>query len=177
MDESIIIHEYDKSWSELFLEEKSKIVALIGEFIISIEHIGSTAIPDLASKPIIDILIGLRKLDDSIYCIPKLKKLNYEYVQGAEQSLPNRRYFRKPPRGTGVRKYHVHMVEFESDFWNKQILFRDYLITHHEAKSAYESLKRDLAVKYKNNRPAYTDGKEAFVKLILEKALEEKSLI
>ncbi|MBN1329425.1 MAG: GrpB family protein [Candidatus Heimdallarchaeota archaeon] len=173
MDDSITIFEYDKNWPILFLNEKSKIEELIGGFIVSIEHIGSTAISDLASKPIIDLLIGLKKFEDSIYCIPKLEKLNYEYVPEAEQFLPNRRFFRKPPKGTGTRKFHVHLVEFNDDFWEKQLLFRDYLRSHSEAKYAYESLKKDLAKRYKNNREAYTNGKDDFIKSILLKAKEE----
>ncbi|HUT82324.1 MAG TPA: GrpB family protein [Candidatus Bathyarchaeia archaeon] len=173
MDDSIIIHEYDEIWPMLFLNEKLKIEELIGGFIISIEHIGSTAIPDLASKPIIDILIGLKKLDDSIYCIPKLEKLNYEYVQEAEQFLPNRRFFRKPPKGTGKRKFHVHMVEFNDDFWLRQLLFRDYLRSHPESKHEYETLKKELATKFKNDRVAYTNGKDDFINSILIKAKED----
>ncbi|MHA1354359.1 MAG: GrpB family protein, partial [Candidatus Heimdallarchaeota archaeon] len=102
MSEQVIIEEYTSQWIELFEKEKKLILSTIGQYIDCIEHSGSTS----ASKPIIDIAIGLRSLDDAVHCIPLMEKLDYQYVPEYEDELPMRRYFRKPPNGSGQRKYH-----------------------------------------------------------------------
>ncbi len=170
MNEPIIIEEFDPNWEIKYKDAKNRILEKIGQFVIAIEHIGSTAISGLASKPIIDILIGLHSLDDAKKCIPLIIDLGYEYIPEHERVLPERRYFRKPKKGFGKREFHLHMVEFNSDFWTKQILFRDYIKTHPEALIEYEKLKQNLAEKYRDNRQAYTDGKDEFIQKILEKA-------
>ena len=173
MEEPIIVLDYDPNWVNKYEKEKKEILQVIGEFVAAIEHVGSTAIDGLAAKPIIDILIGLNSLDDAKECIPKLENINYEYVPEVEITLPNRRYFRKPPEGTGNRQFHVHMVEINCEFWKRQLLFRDYLRENPETLKEYEKMKKLLAEKYKNNRGNYTMGKEGFILLILEKAKQE----
>jgi GrpB-like predicted nucleotidyltransferase (UPF0157 family) len=173
MSEPIIIEKYNPDWIVKYEKAKNKLLESIGEFVVAIEHIGSTAIPGLASKPIIDILIGVRSLDDAEKCIPKLIELEFEYVPEHEKELPNRRYFRKPASGLGKRKFHIHMVEINSYFWKRQLLFRNYIRTHPEALREYEELKYNLALKFKDNRQAYVDGKDEFVQKILEKALKK----
>jgi GrpB-like predicted nucleotidyltransferase (UPF0157 family) len=170
MNEQIIIFEYDANWKNIFEKERDLINSIIGEYIEQIEHSGSTSVDGLAAKPIIDITIGIRKLSDAIHCIPKLEKLNYEYVPKFEKELPMRRYFRKPPKGSGKRKFHIHMVEITSDFWKDQIDFRDYLRKNKTARDDYARLKYELAEKYKDDRSAYTDAKTEFVNEILELA-------
>jgi GrpB-like predicted nucleotidyltransferase (UPF0157 family) len=170
MDERVIIEEYDPNWKNKYILMRGKILEKIGEFVIDIQHIGSTSIPGLASKPIIDILIGVRSLDDADKCVPNVCELDFEYVKEHEKIIPDRRYFRKPRNGFGKREYHLHMCVFDGEFWKKQILFRDYLITHPEALKEYEKLKKDLASKFRNNRHAYTDGKDEFIQEILNKA-------
>ncbi|MHA1433298.1 MAG: GrpB family protein [Candidatus Heimdallarchaeota archaeon] len=110
MSEKVNIEEYNPVWIELFEKERELILSSIGQYVDRIEHSGSTSVIGLASKPIIDIAIGLRSLNDAIHCIPLMQKLDYQYVPEYEVELPMRRYFRKPPNGSGIRKYHVHMV-------------------------------------------------------------------
>lgn len=175
MSESVIIEEYNPVWKELFEKEKELILSVIGQYIDRIEHSGSTSVIGLASKPIIDIAIGLRSLDDAIHCIPLMQQLDYQYVPEYEDELPMRRYFRKPPHGSGKRKYHVHMVETTSDFWKDHIMFRDYLRKHETARDKYAQLKKNLAEKYKDDRSAYSYSKTDFVAKILKLAqLENK---
>ncbi len=173
LEEPVVVCEYNPEWINLFEKEKNIVLNAIGKYIEAIEHIGSTAIENLAAKPIIDILVGLKSLDDAKDCIPKLEELNYEYVQEVEITLPNRRFFRKPPKGTAKRKYHVHMVEVNNDFWIRQLLFRDYLRSNPKTLQEYETIKKLLAKKYPNNRVAYTMGKEGFILLVVEKAKQE----
>jgi len=174
MSEKVIIEEYDSAWIELFKKEKELIVSTIGQYIERIEHSGSTSVIGLASKPIIDIAVGLHSLDDAIHCIPLMQQLDYQYVPEYEEELPMRRYFRKPPQDYGKRKYHVHMVETTSDFWKEHIMFRDYLRNHESARDEYALLKKNLATKYEDDRSAYSYAKTDFVNKILELARKEK---
>ncbi|MBD3192632.1 MAG: GrpB family protein [Candidatus Heimdallarchaeota archaeon] len=173
MINSVEISNYDPNWPKEFEEEKQRLLSLIGSHVIGIEHVGSTAVPGLGAKPIIDILIGLKDLNDAKSCIPLLERLNYEYVPEYEDELPERRYFRKPPRGQGRRKFHIHMVATSSDFWERQLLFRDYLRLHPEVAKEYYILKKELVAKFTNNRRMYTDNKTVFITKVLEKAREE----
>ena len=174
MNEKVIIEKYNPDWIKLFEKESDNITSSIDHFIECIEHTGSPSVEDLASKPIIDILIGLRSLDDAVHCIPILQELNYQYVQEFEDELPMRRYFRKPPKGSGQRKFHIHMVETSSDFWKDQIMFRDYLRKYENTRDEYALLKNQLAEKFEENRTACTDGKTEFITKILELARKEK---
>lgn len=163
----IEIVAYNANWPSQFEDEKRRILAAIGRSVAAVEHVGSTAVPGLAAKPIIDILVGLRSLADAANCIGPLRGLGYEYVPEWEAELPERRYFRRvQPR---PRTHHIHMVETTSEFWRRQLLFRDYLRAHHQDARAYETLKRDLATKFEIGRD-YAAAKSAFIKTILDKA-------
>jgi GrpB-like predicted nucleotidyltransferase (UPF0157 family) len=173
MSEKVRIVEYNPEWPEIYELEKNKIQEKIGEYIASIDHIGSTAVEGLVAKPIIDILIGLNSLDDAQYCIPKLEELNYEYVPEFEDVLPERRYLRKPPHDQGPRDYHIHMVELKTYFWKRQLIFRDYLRKFPDAAKEYGDLKLKLAAELLDDREAYSEGKTDFILGILEKVEKE----
>ncbi|NHJ49711.1 MAG: GrpB family protein [Asgard group archaeon] len=176
MSEQVIVEEYNPNWKSKYSKIREDILEKIGDFVVEIEHIGSTAIPGLASKPIIDVMIGTQSLEDADKCIPRIIEMNFEYVKEHEKVLPNRRFFRKPVKGLGQREYHIHMVVFNDEFWKRQLLFRDYLITHPKVLKAYEELKRKLALKFKDNRQAYSDGKDDFIQKILIEAQNEFEL-
>ncbi len=173
MPEKVRIVVYNPNWPEVYKLERDKIKEKIGEYIASIDHIGSTAVEGLVAKPIVDILIGLNSLDDAQFCIPKLEELNYEYVPEFEDVLPDRRYFRKPPTGQGSRDFHVHMVEIKTYFWKRQLILRDYLRKFPEVANEYGELKLRLASELQDNREAYTEGKTDFIMSILEKVEKE----
>ena len=162
--------DYNPEWPRLYVAEKARILGAIGPWVSRIEHVGSTAIPGLAAKPILDILVGLRKLDDAPHCIPRLEKLGYEYVPDYEKELPMRRYFRQGSREN--RTHHVHMVEEGSDFWVAHLRFRDFLRDHPDDARRYELLKRELVARFENDREAYTASKAEFIKTMLSKAAE-----
>ena len=134
---------------------------------VTIEHVGSTSIPGLAAKPVIDILVGVTSLAAGEQAVPALEALGYEYR--GENGIPGRLYFCK-----GVVRYrrthHLHMVETGHEQWRPMLSFRDYLRAHPDEARHYEALKRNLAAQFRDNRQAYTDGKEHFVKAILGKA-------
>lgn len=167
MSEPIVIHEYDQAWPRKFDEERVLLEGIFPETAI-IEHIGSTAVPGLAAKPIIDIMIGMSYLDEAVARVPDLSRLGYAYVPEYETLLPERRHFRKPHNG--VREYHLHCVLKHSDFWKEHLAFRDHLRRHPEAASAYAIRKKELAARFGNDRDGYTDGKGPFIRAILRKA-------
>lgn len=180
----VVIADYDPAWPATFERERDAILRVCGDgAFVRIEHVGSTAVPGLAAKPIIDIMPGLRSLDDAPRLIGPLASIGWEY--GPETELPDpelndpgmpfRRYFRK--HVDGVRAGHMHMVEVRSDFWRNHLLFRDYLRAHPEEAAAYASLKRELAAQYNasvtptsNINAGYTTYKTEFIVSRLERA-------
>ena len=173
----ILIVDYDPRWPQLYEEEKARIIAAIGRWLADIQHVGSTAVPGLAAKPIIDIMPGLRSLDDTPRIIGPMRRLGYQYFPEYEDDLPERRYFRKPPgeafRGLGT--HHVHVVETASDFWRRHIAFRDYLRAHPDAAAEYAALKRRLAAEYGADREGYTEAKSDFITAVEARARAESA--
>ena len=127
-DTTILIVEYNHAWPVLYQQEKDRIWVVIGDWVTAIEHIGSTAVPGLGAKPIIDIMVGINRLCDAGECISPLSSIGYEYVPEYEEEMPERLYFRKGP--TQNRISHLHMVEVGGEFWIRHLLFRNFLIKH-----------------------------------------------
>ncbi|MGD1994348.1 MAG: GrpB family protein [Anaerolineae bacterium] len=168
MSYPVIIVDYDPDWSAQYAAEADRIREVLGDRVVAVEHIGSTAVPGLGAKPIIDLVVGLRDLADAQDCIAPLERLGYEYVPQHEARMPERRYFHKgPPRG---RTHHLHMVEVTSGFWKRHLLFRDYLRAHPGVAREYEALKRELAGRHGADREAYTDAKTAFIERVVDRA-------
>jgi GrpB-like predicted nucleotidyltransferase (UPF0157 family) len=160
----IVICSYNESWTLEYLREFDDINKLLNSNeVIDIQHFGSTAIPGLAAKPIIDILVGFSEFSIAEKNISALNTLGYEYV--VEVSVPGARlFFKKEPR-----THHVHFVEFGSEHWHNPLKFRDYLRVHDEKRIEYEALKRLNSEKYKHDRVAYGNAKTLFVINILSK--------
>lgn len=181
------IVDYDPAWPERFARERDAILRACGDVFVAIEHIGSTSVPGLAAKSIIDMMPGIRSLDDAAPLVPKLEALGYTYVREFElpnefdEGLPERRYFRKG--GHGPEAVHVHMVEPGGAFCESQLLFRNYLRRHADAAAEYGALKRRLADEYNatimeqgvDSQVGYTDRKTEFVMGTLAAAREEIS--
>ncbi|PNE22864.1 hypothetical protein V511_05730 [Mesotoga sp. Brook.08.YT.4.2.5.1] len=162
----VIVDEYSAAWPRLFKEEAERISASLNELQKTIEHIGSTAVPGLRAKPVIDIMIGVSSLEQADSCVPLIERTGYLYRPEHEDSMPERRYFERS--GSEI-DYHVHMVVFESKFWRDHIFFRDYLRENPEAAEQYADLKEELAGKFRDNREAYTNGKAEFIQGILRR--------
>ena|SRR2546425_4972366 len=165
-----VIVEYDPRWSALFEEERTRLLATTGTLLVTIEHVGSTAVPGLAANPIIDIMGGVRELGEVTRYVVDLEGIGYEYVPQYEEYIPERRYFRKPRTGQGPRTHHLHIVELTGTFWRHHLLFRDYLRTHPVALRECADLKRCLAAEYGDDGRGYTDAKGPFVESILARA-------
>ncbi len=167
----VVLQSYDDEWPRSFEEEKGRLLHAAGRWIRAIEHVGSTAVPGLAAKPIIDMLLGLRSLEDAKECLPPLVDLGYEYLAEFEEVMPERRYLRR----IGPLGYHLHMVELGSPFWERLMIFRDYLRSHPDVAHEYLLLKRELAGRYGKDREVYADAKTSFVRRMEERAREEAS--
>lgn len=173
----IVIAEYDPAWPELFRAERDLILRTCDDGVfVRIEHVGSTAVPGLAAKPIIDIMPGVRSLDAFASQIPRLASIGYQYVPEFEKPLPElndpgmpfRRYFRKDV--DGERAFHLHVVEAGSEFWRDHLRFRNCLRYFPADLDAYAALKRRLAAEYNasitaasNINVGYTDRKGEFI--------------
>jgi GrpB-like predicted nucleotidyltransferase (UPF0157 family) len=169
----VVIVDYDPQWPILYEEEKGRILGVIGHAVVAIEHVGSTAVPGLGAKPTIDIIVGIRQLADAEECIELLRSIGYEYVPEYNDIIPERRYFHKGP--PEARTQHLHMVEVTSDFWERHVLFRDYLRTHPEEARRYHKLKKELSAEFGSDREGYTDAKTAFIGAAVAKAQAEKA--
>lgn len=162
---------FSKSWRKLFDEEKRIFLDIIGDCILDIEHIGSTAIEGALAKPIIDILVSLRKFEDGFACVKPLESIGYEFR--GELGQPGRHYFVK---GRQVVTHHVHMFQKNHPDFEKHILFRDYLNRHPDYVRKYCDLKKKFLERYRNNRESYTESKTPFIEDVVRKALRERRL-
>lgn len=136
--------------------------------IIGLEHFGSTAIPGLSAKPIIDILIAVRSLAVAQATIVEVLR-NLDYVYWADNPKKDRMFFVKgmPPFGS-KRSHHVHVTEPHGEMWQR-LAFRDYLRAHPKEAEAYERLKIQLAAEHRTDREAYTEAKSAYVESVMRK--------
>ncbi|MBI1252361.1 MAG: GrpB family protein [Alphaproteobacteria bacterium] len=168
MDEIEIV-AYDAAWPDLFEAEASALrAALPADAVLEIVHVGSTAVPGLAGKPIIDIMIATPDLGRARACFPgALEPLGYEFRRNNPD--PERLFFVKgrPPRGSR-RTHHVHVCA-DAAALRRHIVFSEHLRADPQTAKAYEALKRDLAARYRHDREAYTDAKSAFIVATLER--------
>lgn len=169
MGRHVRIVGYDLRWPLLYEMEKDLILSVAEGMIVRVEHIGSTAVPNLGGKPIIDIMAGVSSLSNADKCIEPLEGIGYDYFPEYEETMPERRYFQKGmfPK---EQHYHLHMVELDSDFWRRHLLFRDYLRTHPGIAEQYYELKKKLAAEYGSDREGYTDAKTSFIESTVAKA-------
>jgi GrpB-like predicted nucleotidyltransferase (UPF0157 family) len=174
--EEVAIAPYDCCWPKLFLEEANRLRKLLPAGILGrIEHFGSTAVPGLSAKPIIDMLVEVRSLRAVRTIVaPVLQTQGYDYFWRptfGDDVPPWYAFFIRRDR-QGERTHHIHMVTRRKTFqehWDR-LLFRDYLIGHPQIAEEYARLKTELAAAYPCDRVAYTTGKTAFIQRITSEA-------
>ena len=167
----IVIVDYDPKWPAWFEEEKNRLFQRMGRWVTDIEHIGSTAVPGLGAKPVIDMMIGVSSLPEAdAYCLAPIASLGYEYFKKYEDQMPYRRYFCKN-QSENILEHHIHLVEKGGEFWERHLAFRDYLRANTETARDYEQLKRVLAPQF-TDRNEYAAAKTDFIKNIEAKALK-----
>jgi NAD-dependent deacetylase len=138
---SVEVIDYDPEWPKLYAEEAARVREALGPAVKEVEHVGSTAVPGLAAKPIIDLTVGLRQLELTPAQIGAMQVLGYEYL--GEHGLPGRLFFRR--EAAGRRTHHVHVVEWDGDHWRSHRAFRDYLRSHPTEAADYAEEKRRIA--------------------------------
>jgi GrpB-like predicted nucleotidyltransferase (UPF0157 family) len=170
VDEPVRIAPYDVGWPERFELERAALEDAIGEWAIGgIHHVGSTAVPGLDAKPVIDILAGVASLPAARACFEPLAKLGYLY---APYRVEEMHWFCKPHPSR--RTHHLHLVPAGSRRYEEELTFRDYLRSHHDTAEEYATLKRKLAIRFADDREAYTEAKEDFIHTVLALARKEK---
>jgi GrpB-like predicted nucleotidyltransferase (UPF0157 family) len=166
MADEIVVVDHVTEWSAQFREEANRIQESLADMVPVAVQMGSTGIPGLCAKPVIDILVGVRDLDDE-RIVPSLESMGYVFRRDTKGT--GDLFFRKVP----IRTHHVHVVRLYSwDFW-KLVIFRDYLVHHPSVCAQYGELKRISAEKYRFDRLAYVESKTEFIESVLKKATSE----
>ena len=169
MPQHITVLNYDPEWPLKYERERKAIAEILDGNGISIYHIGSTSVPGLAAKPIIDMMAVVRSLEKVDDARGKFSELGYEYL--GEFGIAGRRYFRK---GGDERTHQIHI--FQADDWNnigRHLAFRDYMRTHEKERAEYAEIKTALAQRFPYDIDGYCDGKDAFVREMEKRALLE----
>jgi GrpB-like predicted nucleotidyltransferase (UPF0157 family) len=152
--------DYDPQWPAAYAAEKQRILSVLGNLVVGIEHYGSTSIPGLRAKPIIDILVGVRRKDEWLECRAPLESLGYDYAEHA--GVPDHFIFGRG-RDRSERTHLVHVVEFESETWCDSLAFRDALRTDPALAAHYQAVKEQAIQEVPEGRTLYTDLKGPFI--------------
>jgi GrpB-like predicted nucleotidyltransferase (UPF0157 family) len=169
MPKPMVIVDYQHQWPREFEKERTRILGVIGDKVLEVEHIGSTAVPGLGAKPIIDIMVAVSAISHGYECVGPLRSIGFEHISFPD--FPERLFSRDGPMGDGP--HHLHMTKFTSRFWEEKLLFRDFLRAHGEVADEYLTLKRDLVDKYGADREKYeeyTVAKTSFIEGALNRA-------
>jgi GrpB-like predicted nucleotidyltransferase (UPF0157 family) len=146
-------------WAELFAQEAARLRAALGDAVLAVEHTGSTSVPGLAAKPILDLAASVPSLPEARALFPALRALGYTHREDPE--IPERLYFVKGPPER--RTHHLSLAEPTSRFWREHLRFRDLLRADPALAAKYAQLKLDLARRHPAGRPAYQPGKQSFI--------------
>lgn len=166
--EPIELVEYDPEWVDEYDERRREMLDAVGEHLDAVAHVGSTAVPGLAAKPIIDVMALAESPAVLDACVEGLVDLGWEYAPEFEEEVPNRRYFR---RTDGERHtHHLHVVDGSAGWWERHVAFRDYLREHPDVAAEYEAVKREAAEAHRWSVDEYTGAKTEFVREIEEQA-------
>jgi len=153
--------EYDERWPSLFTAEAQRLRQACGTLPVVLEHVGSTAVPGLCAKPVLDVLAGHSPDTPAASYVPPFRRAGYEHR--GDGGIAGHQFFR---RGQ-PRAYHIHLVEQGGALWREYLAFRDVLRSDPEAKRQYTELKRALAGQFPRDRERYIEGKATFVRAIL----------
>ena len=171
--EDVAITAYDPRWPEIFEQERAHLVSCLPPDLVKrIEHFGSTSVPGLSAKPIVDILVEVTSLEETRQRIaPILESQGYDYFWRplwTDDAPPCYAWFIKRD-ANGNRTHHIHMVEAHFEHWDG-LLFRDYLIEHPDVAREYSNLKQKLSKVHHNDRVAYTKAKTNFIRTVTQRA-------
>ena len=163
------LEDYNSNWKNEYEKEEKLLKEVLKDDIIEIEHVGSTSIPGLKAKPVIDIIVVINSLSDIDKIEEKLKR--YDYENRGHQGVDDRFFFAKGKED--ARTHYIHFVEPKSKTYYNLTYFKRYLLEHPEYIKKYGDLKQELATIYKDERPKYTNGKNEFITNVIKLAKEE----
>jgi GrpB-like predicted nucleotidyltransferase (UPF0157 family) len=158
------LREAHEAWARAFELERATILEAIGQHVLDVQHVGSTAIPGVPAKPILDILVGVADFEEAKVCVAPLERAGYLFRN--EHGIPRRHYFVKGE----PRTHHLHMIERDSEHWRSTVGFRDLLKQNPESARAYADAKKTLAAIYARDRAAYQRDKDEVVERLLRAA-------
>ena len=161
------LEPYNPEWQKLFQSEKLALQKVLGDKFMAAEHVGSTAIPGIKAKPILDLMLAIQDLNDWEWLKEPLAELGYEFRRDFRSEQGHILFVKGPEEN---RTHYLKITELNSDFWTEHILFRDYLINNPQYRVEYQNLKEKLFDAHSGNREPYTKGKEEFVRKILKLA-------
>ena len=168
---AVVVSPYSAEWPDIFRGIQEELLGVFSPLVVAIEHIGSTSVPGLAAKPVIDVLLGAQSLTDIESRIGPLGERGYAYVSKYEREIPTRRYFVKPP--TTSLRVHLHGVEIGSPIWREHLAFRDALRGDADLRLQYQALKLRLAEEFADDKSAYTAAKDPFIRSLLAESSEK----
>ena len=160
----VVLRPYDPRWPVLFESARSELIDQLGPATLDVEHVGSTSVPGLCAKPILDVLVFVPDFAAAAQLAPRLLGLGYEFRP--DEEIADRHYFRRPPGGD-LRTHHLSLAEAASRHSTVSLAFRDALRRSPTLATSYARLKEDLAERFPFDRPAYIDGKSEFVREVL----------
>lgn len=161
---AVILVPYSPEWAGLFRIEKRQLERALRELAIDIQHIGSTAVLGLQSKPVLDIGVAVEEICDVERCVEPLKGLGYSYL-GDRDRLGNHLFVKGPE---DQRTHCLHVVALTDPQWQEYLAFRDCLLANEQVRQDYERLKVRLASQYPNDRESYVNGKTEFIRAVVE---------
>lgn len=168
--ERVRIFSYDPKWPEKYEMEKVRLVALLPEAFLALEHVGSTAVPGMEAKPIVDMMGGVRSMEEADALLPILCQNGYSTSAEFNATLVDQRWLMR--HALGHRTHHLHLVIHDGDEWRRKITFRNSLRTNPDTAHRYQELKSNLAEAMGSDREAYTSAKTAFVEGVVRGSLK-----
>jgi len=172
---SVCVVPHRSSWFDTYDKECICIKQGLGEALIELHHIGSTSIPGVHAKPIIDILAVVS--DVEVLDLRKNNMTNCGYQVMGEYGIDGRRYYRKDDNVSGKRLFHIHAFKTDSENIRRHLAFRNYLRQNIDEAQQYSNLKRELATRFPDCIESYMDGKDSFIKSILQKSTNSGNVI
>ena len=164
-DMSVI--DYDPRWPAAAEAEAERLRSVLGDVLVRVHHIGSTAVPGLAAKPVIDLLLEVADLSELDALDEEMRSIGYR--PSGEYGIPGRRYY---PKGGDDRTHHAHAFVVGDRHIMEHLAFRDYLRTHPEARAEYSRVKREAASRHRNDPEGYVAHKRAFVARVVREACD-----
>ncbi len=162
----VLLAPHHPGWAEAYERERGRLADALESLTPVVEHIGSTAIPGIVAKPLLDIMVGIPEIADHAKAIAPMEALGYTYK--GEFGIPDRHFFVLGDEATST--HHVHLVKFGGHFWQLNLVFRDHLRAHADACDRYAAEKRRLVREFADAREKYTAGKDAIIRELLAEA-------